>query len=75
MRAHLTILLLLVFLFALMGCDQPRTGPTITNAQIIAAKVACDEAGMKVQVHLRNSHPVSAVCVPIYVPSDQVQHP
>ena len=69
-----TIFLLLVFLGALMGCDEAYINSRITNAEIVAAKLQCDEAGMKVQVHLRNSHPVSAVCVPIYIPADQVQH-
>jgi hypothetical protein len=59
------LLLALVFLFAILsGCDAGRP---LSNAQIIAAKVECEAGGMKVQVHLRNSHAVTAVCVPLSV--------
>ena len=59
------------------GCDETyrkMSTPPLSNVQIIAAKAQCDAAGMKVQVHLKRSYPVSAVCVPVYVPADQVQH-
>jgi hypothetical protein len=63
-------------LLGLAACDgYPPV--VLTNTDIVAAKVQCEEAGMKVQVHLRNSHPVSAVCVPKFerFSADQVQHP
>lgn len=53
-------------LLLVVGCETGMTTP-ISNAAIIAAKVECAEAGMKVQVHLRNSHAITAICVPLSV--------
>ena len=61
MVSKLSTLLLVV---ALAGCEAGRP---LSNAHIIAAKVECEAGGMKVQVHLRNSHAVTAVCVPLSV--------